>query len=349
MTNSGLRYMGRYLMAATMLCVFAGVAHGDDSLALTDRLHRAASSSSLDDASLKPWHLKLSFQLFDPKGHPTEQGTIEEWWKSPMLHKTVYTSPSYTSMEIQTKDGLYRSKGASSAPYLLDLVLQQTIHPMPEEKDITNAKPDMRKETISKLPMDCIMLSQEIKRVPYSPLGLFPTYCFDHDADRLRISFDFGSQMTVLNRIGNFQQRHVAIDQTTSVNDVTAVTGHIDVLQGMALQEADFMPPVDLEKAGLGPVKVSSGVIAGLAVSQPKPIYPERARENRVSGTIVLGATIGRDGRVHSLRLLSVPDPDLAIAAIAAVRQWTYKPYLFQGEPTEVMTTITVNFNIGPG
>ena len=154
-------------MAAAMLCLSAVVAYGDDGRTLTDRLHRAASSSSLDDISLKPWHLKLSFQLFDSKGHPTEQGTIEEWWKSPALHKTVYTSPSYTSTEIQTHDGLFRSKGSSSAPYLLDLVLQQIVHPMPEEKDITNAKPDMRKETISKLPMDCIMLSQEIKRVPY--------------------------------------------------------------------------------------------------------------------------------------------------------------------------------------
>ena len=340
--------MGRYLMAAAMLCLSAVVAYGDDGRTLTDRLHRAASSSSLDDISLKPWHLKLSFQLFDSKGHPTEQGTIEEWWKSPALHKTVYTSPSYTSTEIQTQDGLFRSKGSSSAPYLLDLVLQQIVHPMPEEKDITNAKPNMRKETISKLPMDCIMLSQEIKRVPYSPLGLFPTYCFDHDADTLRISYDFGSQMTVLNRIGSFQQHHVAIDQTISVNDVTVVTGHINVLQGITLQEADFVPSADLEKAGLDPLKVSSGVIGGLAVSQPKPVYPESARVGHVSGTVMLGAIIGRDGRVHSLKLLTTPDPDLAIAAIAAVRQWRYKPYLFQGEPTEVQTRITVNFNFAP-
>ena len=204
----------------------------------------------------------------------------------------------------------------------------------------------MQKETVEKVPMDCIMLAQEIKRVAYPPFGLFPTYCFDRDADTLRIAYDFGSQMTILNHIGNFRQRLVAIDQTMALNNVTAVTGHIDILQGATLEEADFVPSADFEKAGLYPVKVASGVISGLAISQPRPIYPEHAKENRISGAVVLGATIGRDGKVHSLKLLSVPDPDLAIAAVAAVRQWVYKPYLLNGEPTEVQTTITVNFNI---
>jgi outer membrane biosynthesis protein TonB len=59
-----------------------------------------------------------------------------------------------------------------------------------------------------------------------------------------------------------------------------------------------------------------------------------------------LRAIIGRDGHVHGLRPVSSPGPDLTISAIAAVRQWTYKPYLLNGEPTEVDTTITVNYNL---
>ncbi len=345
MTNNGSGCISRTLRVVAVFCAFASFAHADDSSALAERLHRAATASSLDDASLKPWHLKVSFQLFDAKGVATEQGAIEEWWYAPTVHKTVYTSPSYTSTEIQTKDGFFHSKEAPSTPFLLDLVLRQIVHPMPEDKDISDSKPDMRKETISKVPMDCIMLAQEIKKLASPPLGLFPTYCFEHDADALRMAYDFGSQLTVLNHIGTFQQHHVAIDQTTQVNNVIAVTGHIDTLQALALKEEDFVPPTGFEKAGLNPVKVSSGVISGLALSQPRPIYPEHARESHISGSVVLGAIIGRDGRVHSLKLLSVPDPDLAIAAVAAVRQWVYKPYLLYGEPTEVKTTITVNFN----
>jgi TonB family protein len=348
MTNNGSGYIPRTLRVAAIFCAFASIAHADDSAALTERLHRAAVISSLDDALLKPWHLKLGFQLFDSKGKAAENGTIEEWWYSPEAHKTVYTSPSYTSTEIQTKDGFYRSKGVPSAPYLLRLILQQTVHPMPGEKDISAAKPGMRNKTISKVPLDCIMLSQEIKNHTKSiPLGLFPTYCFDHGSDALRMAYDFGSQMIVLNGLGTYQQHNVAIDQTVSWNGVPTISGHIDVLQGILVKEAGFAPSTDLEKIDLSAVKVDYKVIYGNIISQARPTYPERARANHVSGSVVLGAIIARDGQVRSLKLLSVPDADLAIAAVAAVREWRYQPYLLNGKPTEVETTITVNFNIG--
>lgn len=59
-----------------------------------------------------------------------------------------------------------------------------------------------------------------------------------------------------------------------------------------------------------------------------------------------MAARIGRDGRIHALKVISSPDADLAIASLAAVRQWTYKPYLFNGMPVDVNTLITVNFDI---
>jgi TonB family protein len=349
MTNNGSGYISRTLRVAAIFCAFASIAHADDSSALTERLHRAARSNSLDDASLKPWHLKLAFQLFNSKGNAAENGTIEEWWYGPEVHKTVYTSPSYTSTEIRTKDSFFRTKGVPSAPYLLSLILQQTVHPMPGEKDIASAKPDIRKETIGKVPLDCIMLSQEIKNNHNNsiPLGLFPTYCLDHGSDTLRMAYDFGSQTIVLNSLGTFQQHNVAIDQTMSWNGVPAISAHIDVLQGILVKEADFAPSTDLEKIDLSAVKVDYKVIFGNIISQARPTYPERARANHVSGSVVLGAIIARDGRVRSLKLLSVPDADLAIAAVAAVREWRYKPYFLNGEPTEIETTITVNFNIG--
>ena len=84
--------------------------NAEDSSQLSDRLHHAEELNRIDDPSLSPWYLKVSFQLFDAKGKPAEQGTIEEWWHSPSSYKTVYTSPSYTATEIETPDGLYRTK-----------------------------------------------------------------------------------------------------------------------------------------------------------------------------------------------------------------------------------------------
>jgi TonB family protein len=340
--------MLRCLHAAAAMFALAGQAYAQDTAALTERLHRAIAARSIDDTQLKPWHLKMSFQLYDAKGNPTEKGTIEKWWAEPLGEKTVYTSPSYSSTEIRTKDGLFRSKGTSHVPSSLELILRQVVHPTPSEGDIADSKPDLRKETPGKTPMDCIMLAQQIKNVAYAPLGLFPTYCFDRDTDTLRFSYDFGSQLIVRTKVGTFQQRTVVVDQTTLQNSVTQVSAHLDTLQSIVPNKGDFVPSADFEAVNPDAVTVASGVMAGLKISGVNPHYPETSRMNHVSGSVTLRVRIGSDGHIHSLRVISTPAADLAIASLAAVRQWTYKPYLLNGEPVDVDTQITVNFAFGP-
>jgi protein TonB len=104
-------------------------------------------------------------------------------------------------------------------------------------------------------------------------------------------------------------------------------------------------PVVKVEKPK-GPVRVSSGVVAGNAISQPKPVYPPIARAAHVSGAVVLHAIISKEGTIKNLEVISGPEM-LKNSALEAVRNWRYRPYVLNGEPTEVETTITVNFNFG--
>jgi protein TonB len=75
------------------------------------------------------------------------------------------------------------------------------------------------------------------------------------------------------------------------------------------------------------------------------PTYPPLARSARIQGTVVLHAMISKQGTIENLRLLS-GHPLLAPAAIDAVRQWRYRPYILNNEPVEVETQITVNFSL---
>lgn len=95
-------------------------------------------------------------------------------------------------------------------------------------------------------------------------------------------------------------------------------------------------------------VRVSSGVSQGLLVRRVQPTYPPLARQARIQGTVVLDAQISKTGDIQNLRLVS-GHPMLAPAAIEAVKQWKYKPYLLNGEPVEVDTQIVVNFNLSGG
>jgi protein TonB len=92
-------------------------------------------------------------------------------------------------------------------------------------------------------------------------------------------------------------------------------------------------------------VRISQGVTRGLLIQKVEPQYPPLARAARVQGDVVLSAVIDTNGQITNLQLVS-EHPMLVPAAIAAVKQWRYKPYLLNGQPVEVETTITVIFSL---
>jgi periplasmic protein TonB len=99
-------------------------------------------------------------------------------------------------------------------------------------------------------------------------------------------------------------------------------------------------------KASSKPVNVSSGVSAGLLLAPIRPEYPAIARITHVQGAVVVDAVISRTGTIESARVLSGP-PILQQPALEAVRQARYRPFLLNGQPTDVQTTITIVFRMG--
>jgi TonB family protein len=96
-----------------------------------------------------------------------------------------------------------------------------------------------------------------------------------------------------------------------------------------------------------GQPKMSASLMASRLLLHKMPVYPVQAKLNRdiVDGAVVLDAVIGKDGRVQSLKVLKSLRADYDESALEAVKDWTYQPYLINGEPTEVETTITVNYS----
>jgi protein TonB len=91
---------------------------------------------------------------------------------------------------------------------------------------------------------------------------------------------------------------------------------------------------------------ISAGVAGGLLIQKTAPVYPQIAKEARVSGTVVLQAMISRAGMIENLRVVSGPTM-LRQSAMDAVKTWRYRPYLLDGEPVEVETTVSVTFSLG--
>jgi len=92
-------------------------------------------------------------------------------------------------------------------------------------------------------------------------------------------------------------------------------------------------------------VHISQGVTKGLLIYRVEPTYPPLAQQARIQGVVVLTAIIGKDGNIQNLQVVS-GHPMLAPAAIEAVKHWRYKPFLLNGQPVEIETTVTVTFHV---
>jgi protein TonB len=93
------------------------------------------------------------------------------------------------------------------------------------------------------------------------------------------------------------------------------------------------------------PLRVSGMVVEGLLLRKTMPVYPTIGVAARVEGTVVLTATISKTGTIENLRAASGP-AILQQAALDAVRSWRYRPYLLNGQPVEVETTVNVTFTL---
>ncbi len=113
------------------------------------------------------------------------------------------------------------------------------------------------------------------------------------------------------------------------------------VLGGVLSSTPAYVPP----KPKVQRVRVSQGVTQGLLVKKVQPEYPPLAKEARIQGSVVLKALISKNGRIENLQVVR-GHPMLTAAAIQAVKQWQYKPYILNGQPVEVETSVTVNFSL---
>jgi periplasmic protein TonB len=144
---------------------------------------------------------------------------------------------------------------------------------------------------------------------------------------------------TIVTDPSELQQAVTPIFDTAEMGDNhSSLTGLLD---GMATRGPAVRPAAREARP-----TVSSGVMDGNLLEKTDPQYPTIAREARIQGTVVLQATIGKDGAIQNLRVVSGP-PMLQQAALAAVRSWRYKPFLLNGSPVAVETTVNVVFKLG--
>jgi TonB family protein len=151
-------------------------------------------------------------------------------------------------------------------------------------------------------------------------------------------------------RIMNLTQKQTEIRGLTrlAMVVVSAVFGLAISASAVALA-AHMNPPASGNDSNQGhppkQLSVSAKIMSQNLINKAVPVYPPAAKKAGIQGTVVLEAVIGTSGNVESLRVLSGPQ-ELQQAGLDAVREWKYKPYLLNGDPIEVLTTINIIFSL---
>lgn len=327
--------LGAVFCVVGMVAVGVAMAQGP----VTDRWSQLSAANDLDHDKATPFHLKMTFQLYDLVGKPAEEGTVEEWW-APHKFKRIITSPSLNDDGSSPRDD---APAVVRERYLIEQLLDMAMHPVAAHRPKAGEKMEEGPRNFGKATLDCI--TPDSKKMTSSRWEIL---CMQPKTDELRVVMNPEAENTVVrNSVGKFHDTYVAQELQLTLVGRYAITGKIAMLQSI-----DPAKTVELNSqadAGGSPdagkrASMSGAVAAGIRVKFVQPEYPLGAKTEHKSGTVQLHAIISKDGSIKELIPIAVSDPWFRDAAIEAVRQWKYSPYLLNGQPTEVDTTITVNF-----
>jgi len=313
----------------------------------------AAPYYDFSNAGLKPWHLIASFQLYDDQGKASENGTYEYWWASPQVYRTAFKRPSSTQSYWHTIDGKHTILNTGEARSFAEDKLEKALFsPLPMESDLDPKRTEFQRENFPAkgVTAPCFMLVPQMKIFGADqniPLGLFPTYCFDENNPVLLAKFSMGSVAGQFNKIVKVQGRYLPREVTLSEHGHKILSATVDSITGLSPSDPALTPPADAQASSVDKINVAGGLATGMLIKEETPIYPGDAKAAHVSGTVVLQAIIGTDGGIHNLQVLQAPWPSLAQNALWAVSHWRYRPYLLNGQPVEVETTVNVVYSLG--
>ena len=312
----------------------------------------AAALYDFSDPKQKPWHMKVSYQIYNEKGEQKDQGTFEYWWASPDVYRTTWTRGGSVHSEWHLAGGKHAYVGSGPAMEYFEYRLRTALlAPIPSEEALDPAKVHLQKDDLhsGKLNIPCYMLvPNNLSSFGHKgalssvPSGLFPTYCFDPAKPILHANYSWGAVLTEYDRF-SLVQSHVLPKQVDLYeNGKKTLSAQVGEITGISASEEALVPPPGEVKEGSNSISLDSEKVAEISHPRVQPVYPIDAKREHITGTVKMKAIIGKDGGIHDLQVISAPWPSLVESAISAVSRWRYKPYLVKGDPVEVNTEINV-------
>ena len=301
--------------------------------------------NALDGDELKPWHIKVGFQLLLPGEKKPFSGTMEEWHLSSDRWVRVFKSSEQrltgTEWSI-SKAEQYESKPNKvgfQRRMLILRVARPVIDPLFQAANVhPQYEMDVKRVHTAGLALSCLSVVDAQRYADQAnPDWLFPTMCFDDDHQlHLTATSDTSVQFEDLQP---FAGRTVARDVKVIFNGALIAEAKVSLLEEVANPDSSLLkPPRD---AVLLPFTVEPGQPKPVSVYEVGASVPLQPNGFPFRGSFPVSIIIHKDGSVKARNEdSSLWNQDLKDSLVTAVNKWKYKPYLVDGHPVEVAWTV---------
>ena len=309
------------------------------------------------NGKLKPWHMKVSYLVYDARGKHSQAGVFQYWWASSEVWRSSWERAGMSHIDWHLANGRLAYAASGDPLTLFEYKLEAAlVAPLPRARDLEQAHFKVAAagggSCVSVVPSEWVAAVGNAKAAAE---GLFPTYCFDLNPPVLRSTSSLERVLTQYTHVREWQGRFLPRNVQINEGNHRLLMARVEMVEPIAASDPALSPPqsamqtevfVD-QDVSLRDEEVQADMARAMLKKRIEPEYPADAKSAGVHGTVVLEAMIGTDGRIHDLRVVSAPAASLAASSFAAVSQWEYRPYLMGGRAVPVQTTVTVTFSLG--
>lgn len=302
------------------------------------------------DADLKPWHLKVNYRLGDEQGNPAGEGTFEYWWVSPRVYRSKWTRGNAVHSEWHTLDDKILTQATGEPLSVYEHWLRSTLlSPLPASSDLDSGKSILVDHSVASpnAHTRCIMVvPSEIKEhdARTLPFGTYPEYCVNRAKPILLGYYFFGSLLIKSVNFIQMQGKSMPREIYMIAGSREVLTAKVEPVETIDLADPALTPALGATAVDLTKVQINPEAGSALVVKKVAPTNTENTKIAHDQGKVVLLTTIGTDGGVRDVRLVSAQTLSLALPAFESVSQWKFKPYRIKGEPVTAETTVEVDF-----
>jgi len=316
-------------------------------------LDLAAPFYDYDAENARPWHLSYLYRLLDDQGNSSGEGKVEFWWSTNKASRITWTKGNSVSSEWHTADGkTLKSVTGNDITGMEHRLSSAVLFSLPKAQDYETGEIRLRLVTLKDSGSEtlCVALVSSTTAATFDSNalhGVGTAYCFDSQAPVLESTLMNHTITNNFSHIQKFQNHNIAGRIDITYVGKKKLEAELESSTEISADDAAFTPSPDAKEPDQlpKPIVITSQLLAEpVLLERVQPAYPLAARSMQISGTVVIKAVIGKDGHVKDAQVVSSPDPSLSSAALDAVRQWRYRPYLLNGEPVEVPTHINLTF-----